>query len=91
MTNYNAETIALAYEKAGAACISVLTDEKFFHGGDQDLSSVKKVINIPVLRKDFIIDTYQVYETKAIGADCILLIAACLSDKLLDELFQVSN
>ena len=88
---YDAKTIALAYEKAGAACISVLTDEKFFHGGDQDLSSVKKVINIPVLRKDFIIDTYQVYETKAMGADCILLIAACLSDKLLDELFQVST
>jgi len=89
--NYDAKTIALAYEKAGAACISVLTDEKFFHGGDQDLSTVKKIINIPVLRKDFIIDTYQVYETKAMGADCILLIAACLSDKLLDELFQVST
>ena len=89
--HYNAETIALAYEKAGAACISVLTDEKFFHGGDQHLSGVKKLINIPVLRKDFIIDTYQVYETKAIGADCILLIVACLSDKLLDELFQVST
>ena len=79
VTNYSAETIALEYEKAGATCISVLTDEKFFHGGDQDLSSVKKIINTPVLRKDFIIDTYQVYETKAIGADCILLIAACLS------------
>ena len=91
VTNYNAETIALEYEKAGATCISVLTDEKFFHGGDRDLSSVKKIINTPVLRKDFIIDTYQVYETKAIGADCILLITACLSDKLLDELFQVST
>ena len=91
VTNYNAEKIALEYENAGATCISVLTDEKFFHGGDQDLSSVKKIINTPVLRKDFIMNTYQVYETKAIGADCILLIAACLSDKLLDELFQVST
>ena len=89
--NYNAETIALEYERAGATCISVLTDEKFFHGDDQDLNSVKQTIDIPVLRKDFIIDSYQVYETKAIGADCILLIVACLSDKLLEELFQVST
>ncbi len=90
VSSYEAEKIALDYQEAGAACISVLTDEKFFHGGDEDLNAVMGICNIPLLRKDFIIDPYQVYETKAIGADCILLIVSCLSDKLLEELFQIS-
>ena len=66
--------IAEAYASAGAVCLSVLTDEKFFQGSDWHLEQVKAVTRLPLLRKDFIIDPYQVYEAKAIGADCILLI-----------------
>ncbi len=78
--------IAIGYEKAGAACLSVLTDERFFQGADDDLQQIKANTNIPVLRKDFIIDPYQVYESKALGADCILLIVSALSDGQLQEL-----
>ena len=78
--------IAEAYANAGAVCLSVLTDEKFFQGSDRHLEQVKAVTRLPVLRKDFIIDPYQVYEAKAIGADCILLIVAALDDVCLQEL-----
>ena len=78
--------IAEAYANAGAVCLSVLTDEKFFQGSDRHLEQVKAVTRLPVLRKDFIIDPYQVYEAKAIGADCILLIVAALDDVRLQEL-----
>ena len=71
--------VAKGYELAGAAAISMLTDEVFFSGNDADLISVRSSINIPILRKEFIIDPYQIYEAKAIGADLILLIAACLT------------
>jgi len=71
--------VAIGYEKAGAAAISMLTDEVFFSGNDADLISVRSSINIPILRKEFIIDPYQIHEAKAIGADLILLIAACLT------------
>ena len=89
--DYKAETIAVGYEKAGAACLSVLTDTKFFLGADKDLISVKNSCALPILRKDFIIDSYQIYETKAIGADCILLIVSCLTDQQLDEFFNIST
>ena len=72
--------IALEYESHGAAAVSVLTDETFFGGCDADLSAVKSAVSLPVLRKEFIIDPYQVYETRAIGADAILLIAAILTE-----------
>jgi indole-3-glycerol phosphate synthase len=78
--------IAKSYEKAGAACLSVLTENKNFQGKNSDLISAKKACSIPVLRKDFILEIYQVIESRVIGADCILLILACLSDNEAKEL-----
>ncbi len=71
--------VVSAYEKSGAGGISILTDRDFFGGASDDIISVRKHIGIPILRKDFMIDEYQLYEAKSIGADVILLIAACLS------------
>ena len=71
--------VALEYEVAGATCISVLTEPKYFLGKDNYLSEIRRVVNIPLLRKDFIIDEYQIYQAKVMGADCILLICALLS------------
>jgi indole-3-glycerol phosphate synthase len=68
-----------AYQQAGASALSILTDESFFGGSNQDIVTVRSNISIPILRKDFIIDEYQVHEAKSIGADLILLIAACLT------------
>ena len=70
--------IASLYARAGASGISVLTDSRFFMGSDQDLQEIRAAVELPVLRKDFIIDPYQVFEAKAMGADCILLIASVL-------------
>lgn len=72
--------IAKSYEKGGAACLSVLTDVDFFQGCDNYLKEVKNATKLPVLRKDFMIDDYQIYESRAIGADCILLIVAAFSN-----------
>lgn len=83
--------IALAYQNAGANAISVLTDEKFFQGSIQYLIDVKKVINLPVLRKDFIIDPYQIYQTRIIGADIILLIASVLGIEQLKDYYNLSK
>lgn len=79
------------YEKYGAAGISVLTDEEFFGGNDADLLKARETVTIPLLRKDFIIDEYQIVEAKSIGADVILLIAACLSAKKVEELAAVGK
>ncbi|SFV87185.1 Indole-3-glycerol phosphate synthase [hydrothermal vent metagenome] len=84
--DFNPVEIAKSYQQAGAACLSVLTDKDFFQGNDQYLSDVRKAVSIPVLRKEFIIDPYQVYESRTLGADCILLIAACLSDEQMEDL-----
>lgn len=83
--------IAASYERGGAACLSVLTDVDFFQGSDGYLKDARAACALPVIRKDFIIDPYQVYEARAIGADCILLIAACLDDAHLRELNDLAH
>ncbi|MDH5395518.1 MAG: indole-3-glycerol phosphate synthase TrpC [Gammaproteobacteria bacterium] len=88
--NFVPSEIALSYEKGGAACLSVLTDVDFFQGSDAYLKQAREVCSLPVLRKEFIIDPYQVYEARGMGADCILLIVACLTDEQLKELTQVA-
>ena len=70
--------IARSYERAGAACLSVLTDERYFMGGNGHLVEARNATHLPALRKDFIVDPYQVYESRALGADCLLLIAAAM-------------
>ena len=82
--------LAAGYQKTGAAAISVLTEEDYFRGGLVDLSEVKKTVNIPVLQKDFILEPYQVYESRAAGADAILLITAIHTPEKLRELYNLS-
>lgn len=86
--DFNHLEIAEIYEKAGATCLSILTDEKYFMGKSDYLKEIRQNTNLPILRKDFIVDTYQIYEAKMLGADCILLIVAMLDDEKLAELEQ---
>ena len=83
--------IARSYEKGGAACLSVLTDHDFFQGHEDYLQQARSACSLPVIRKDFIVDTYQVIEARAITADCVLLIAAALDDVQMRELTQCAR
>jgi indole-3-glycerol phosphate synthase len=83
--------IAQSYADAGAACLSVLTDRQFFMGQPDYLKQARASCDLPVLRKDFIVDAYQVYESRAMGADCILLIVACLEDAQMQELEAIAR
>src|SRR6478735_871200 len=83
--------IAQSYAEHGAACLSVLTDRQFFQGSADYLKQARASCDLPVLRKDFLIDPYQVYESRSLGADCVLLIAACLDDVQMVELENIAR
>ena len=89
--NFDALEIAKAYESNGACCLSILTDEPYFQGRDEYLEAIKATVALPALRKDFMLTPYQIYESRALGADCVLLIMAALKDSQAKELYKIAN
>ena len=89
--NFDPIIAATGYEKAGATCLSVLTDRDYFQGHDDYLIAASSAVSLPVLRKDFMVDEYQIIESAAIGADCILLIMACLDDDTVHHLHKTAT
>jgi len=89
--NFKPAEIAKSYADHGAACLSILTDKDYFQGDEEYLKQARAACTLPVIRKDFIIDPYQVYEARAIDADCILLIVAALDDEALQSLFDLAH
>lgn len=88
--NFDPAAIAASYADGGAACLSVLTDVDFFQGADKYLQQARDACHLPVIRKDFVIDQYQIYEARAMGADCILLIVSALAEKQLADLHDLA-
>ena len=88
--NFDAVATAIGYEQAGAACLSVLTDTNYFQGSDDYLVQVRQAVSLPVLRKDFMVEPYHIMQSRALGADCILLIMACLSDSQVSEMHELA-
>ena len=82
--------IAKTYEDYGVSCLSILTDEKYFKGSVKDLADIRKISTLPILRKDFIVDEYQIYESKLVGANCILIILAMLDQRKADRLEAIA-
>ena len=89
--DFDPVTIARQYEAAGATCLSVLTDREFFQGGNEYLQQARNACSLPVIRKDFMVDRYQIAEAKALGADCVLLIVAALTQAKLRELASYAH
>ena len=89
--DFNPTKIAMEYESFGASALSILTEEDFFMGSVEYLKEVKKITSLPILRKDFMIDEYQIYESKLIGADCILLIASILTDQEIEDFISTAK
>ncbi len=90
-TDFQPAQIAASYQTGGAACLSVLTDGDFFQGSDRDMIAARAACTLPVLRKDFNIDAYQIYQARALGADCVLLIASALTDSRLIEYTEIAR
>jgi|TARA_B110000971_G_scaffold108177_1_gene110838 indole-3-glycerol phosphate synthase len=89
--NFDPAAIAISYAEHNATCLSVLTDEQYFQGSDEYLKMVRACVDLPIIRKDFTIDAYQVYEARALGADCILLIVSALDQENLKALYQLAT
>ena len=88
---FNLNQIAQDYEKAGASCLSILTEKNYFQGDINYISRIKKIVDIPILRKDFILDEWQIYESYFFGADCVLLILAILEDEEAKRFYEISK